>query len=68
MTKRFIPLLLIITLSGCAHQLLDESAEPESTQINSEQTIIHKPKNSGIPATPKKRIAPKKDIGDAYNE
>jgi hypothetical protein len=69
MTKKFIPLLIIITLSGCAHQLFEESNETANSDENTinEPTIL-KPSISGVPATPKKRIAPKQSAGDAYNE
>ena len=67
MTKKFIPLLLIITLSGCAHQLFEEETAPVATDNNISQPEVKPAKAVGAPATPYKRVT-KNPSGDAYND
>ncbi len=72
MSKLAIPLLLILTLSGCAHQLFEDTPEDDSSPINSEGNISQptnpKPARAGVPQTPHKRVITKNPSGDAYND
>lgn len=65
MTKKFISLLLIITLSGCAHQLFENDDAPDQNKLVEPNNIT--PVKSGVPTVPYKRVS-KNPSGDAYND
>jgi hypothetical protein len=67
MTKKIIPLLLIITLSGCAHQLFEEENTPTATDSNISQPEIKPTKAAVNTVTPYKKVT-KNPSGDAYND
>ena len=71
MSKLAISLFVILTLSGCAHQLFEDTSasemESEAIESNINQPNVPKPAKSGVPKTPYKRIN-KTPSGDAYND